>query len=151
MPAFGRVTQLPLASLDVDGHPFRVTLHVAHDGIEYVGRLYFADQGWDHGGFPDRGVLPGRTEDEVIALARRLRPDELLTRFRRANAEKRRYHGLRRLTTEVLAKIRYMNSVAVTMRSGMIDAEAAAHEMALAEAEMVTLVRQARQVAGIEG
>jgi hypothetical protein len=151
MHAFGPVTRLPLTTIVVDGHPHRVALHIAHDGIEYVGRLWFADERWEHSGIPDRGVFPGRTADEVIALARRLREDELVQRQRRANAEKRRYHGLRRVITELLAKVRYMNSVAISMRSGMLDADAAAHELVMAEEEMVELVRQARHVAGVEG
>lgn len=151
MHAFGPVTRTPLSTIDVDGRPHRVTLHIAHDGVEYVGRLWFADVTWEQAGIPDRGVLPGRSEAEVVALARQLRVDELHQRYRRANAEKRRYHALRRLTSELLAKIRYLNSVAVSMRSGLLDPDAATQEMDLTEEQMVELVRQAKRLAGIEG
>jgi len=147
---FGAVTHTPITTIDVDDHQFRVTVHSAHDGVEFVGRLWFADVSWDNSGIPDRGVLPGRTEAEVLALARRLRPDELLQRYRRANAEKRRFHGLRHLTLEMLAKIRYMNQVAVSMRTGLLDREAAAQEMELTEQQLKELVKQARVLAGVE-
>lgn len=147
---YGSVTKTPIATIDVDEHRLRVTLHVSHDGVEYVGRLWFANTAWEDAGIPDRGILPGRTEGEVLALARRLRPDELLQRFRRANAEKRRFHGLRQLTMELLAKIRYLNQVAVSMRSGLLDVDAAQQEIELTERQMVELVRQAKVLAGVE-
>jgi hypothetical protein len=148
---YGAVTHTPITTIDVDDRQYRVTVHSAHDGVEFVGRLWFADIAWDNSGIPDRGVLPGRTEAEVLALARRLRPDELLQRYRRANAEKRRFHGLRHLTLELLAKVRYMNQVAVSMRTGLLDREAAAQEMELTERQMAELVLQARMLAGVEG
>lgn len=147
---FGAVTHTPISTIDVDDRQFRVTVHTAHDGVEFVGRLWFADVSWANSGIPDRGVLPGRTEAEVLALARRLRPDELLQRYRRANAEKRRFHGLRHLTAEMLAKIRYLNQVAVSMRTGLLDREAAAQEMELTEQQLIELVKQARVLAGVE-
>lgn len=151
MLPFGTVTQTVLSTIAVDDRDVRVSLHIVHDGVEFVGRLWFAESDWTNSGIPDRGILPGRTEAEVLALARRLRPDELLQRCRRANAEKRRFHGLRRLTTEVLSKIRYLNQVAVSMRSGLLDRDAAAQEMQLTEQQLVDLVKQARLLAGIEG
>ena len=147
---FGAVTHTPISTIDVDDRQFRVTVHTAHDGVEFVGRLWFAEVAWQNSGIPDRGVLPGRTEAEVLALARRLRPDELLQRYRRANAEKRRFHGLRHLTAEMLAKIRYLNQVAVSMRTGLLDREAAAQEMELTEQQLIELVKQARVLAGVE-
>ena len=114
-------------------------------------RLWFAESIWKNSGIPDRGVFPGRTESEVLALAERLRPDEIMQRYRRANAEKRRFHGLRRLTMEVLSKIRYLNQVALSMRSGLLDQDAATHEMQLTEQQLVELVKQARVMAGVEG
>jgi hypothetical protein len=151
MLPFGTVTQTVLSTITVDDREVRVSLHIAHDGVEFVGRVWFAEQQWANSGIPDRGVLPGRTEAEVLTLARRLRPDELLQRYRRANAEKRRFHGLRRLTMEVLAKIRYLNQVAVSMRSGLLDRDAAAQEMQLTEEQLIELVKQARMLAGVEG
>jgi hypothetical protein len=151
MLPFGTVTQTVLSSIDVDDRQVRVSLHIAHDGVEFVGRLWFAESTWTNSGIPDRGMFPGRSESEVLALASRLRPDELMQRYRRANAEKRRFHGLRRLTMEVLSKIRYLNQVAVSMRNGLLDRDAAAQEMLLTEQQLVELVKQARMLAGVEG
>lgn len=151
MVPYGPVTQIPLTTIIADDREVRVTLHAAHDGIEMVGRLFFAEAQWTNNGLPDRGVLPGRTIDEVMALAERLRPEELVQRYRRANAEKRRFHGLRQLTLELLAKVRYMNQVGVSVRTGMLDREAAGQELDLTESQMVELVRQARHLAGVEG
>jgi len=150
MPPFGAVSQTCIATIDVDGRPHTVTVRIVHDGVEFVGRLWFADVDWDNSGIPDRGVFPGRTTEEVFALAKRLRVDELEHRYRRANAEKRRFHGLRQLTLEILAKVRYLNQVAVSMRTGLLDRDAAAQEMLLTEEQMVELVRQARMLAGVE-
>ncbi len=151
MVPFGPVTQTPLTTIPVDGRAVRVTLHTAHDGIELVGRLFFAEQEWTNSGIPDRGVLAGRTLHDVERLARNLRPEELAQRYRRANAEKRRFHGLRQLTLELLRKVRYMNQVAVSVRTGLLDGEAASQELDLTEAQMEALVRQVRRLAGIEG
>lgn len=150
MLPYGSVTRTALATIDVDDHRLRVTLHVSHDGVEYVGRLWFANTAWEDAGIPDRGLVPGRTEADVLVLARRLRPDELLQRYRRANAEKRRFHGLRQLTLELLARIRYLNQVAVSMRSGLLDVDAARQEIELTERQMVELVKQAKVLAGVE-
>ncbi len=151
MPTFGPVTLTPIATITVDDREVRVTLHTAHDGIEFVGRLFFAEQGWTNSGIPDRANLPGRSIDDVVVLARDLRPEELAQRYRRANAEKRRFHGLRQLTLELLSKVRYMNQVGVSMRTSMLDAEAAQQELELTEEQMVKLVRQMKNLAGVEG
>ncbi len=150
MVPFGPVTFTPLATIEVEGRDVRVTLHTAHDGIEYVGRLFFAESGWSNNGIPDRANLPGRNVDDVIALARTLGPEDLTLRFRRANAEKRRYHGLRQITLELLAKVRYVNQVGVSMRTGLLDASAAHQEMELTEAQMHELVEQMTHLAGVE-
>ena len=150
MPPLSAVSQTLIGNIEVDGREFRVTVRTAYDGIEFVGRLWFADADWGNAGIPDRGVLPGRSEEEVLALAQRLRPNELLNRYRRANAEKRRFHGLRQLTAELVSKIRYMNQVAISVRTGLLDAEAAAQEMQLTEAQLGELVLQVRMLAGVE-
>ncbi len=150
MIPFGAVSQTSLATIDVDGRQFHVRVRTSHDGIEFVGRLWFADEAWDNAGIPDRGIFPGRTEGEVLALAERLTSDEMLHRYRRAKAEKRRFHGLRTLTLEILGKIRYQNQVAVSMRTGLLDRAAAEHEMVLTEEQLVVLVRQVKVMAGVE-
>ena len=151
MASYGPVTLTPITTLSVDDREVRVTLHTAHDGIEFVGRLFFAEQGWSNSGIPDRANLPGRSIDDVVAFARDLRPEELAQRYRRANAEKRRFHGLRQLTLEMLSKVRYMNQVGVSMRSHLLDADAAHQELELTERQMLELVRQMKHLAGVEG
>jgi hypothetical protein len=145
------IVQPHIASLDYDGRRYNVSCRVAFDGIEYVGRLWFADESWDDGGLPDRGAFPGRTRDEVLALAQRLTPQELMLRYRRALAEKRRFSGLRRATDEILGKIRYLNQVAISMRAGLLDADGAAAEIDLTEKQLHEVVDRLKGFAGIEG
>jgi hypothetical protein len=137
--------------LDYDNRRFNVSCRVGFDGIEYVGRLWFADESWDDGGLPDRGALPGRTREEVLVLARRLTPQDLLLRYRRALAEKRRFTGLRRATDEILSKIRYLNQVAISMRAGLLDTEGAAAEIDLTERQLHDIIERLKVLAGQEG
>ena len=51
-----------------------MSCRIAFDGIEYVGRIWFADETWDDGGLPDRGAFPGRSRDEAEARLRELVP-----------------------------------------------------------------------------
>jgi hypothetical protein len=139
-----------VAAITVDGREIDVTLRVAHDGIEYVGRLWFAETTWDDGGLPDRAAFCGRTPDDTLALAQRLTSDDLVHRYHRAVAEKRRFHGLRKVTDEMLAKIRYMNQLSISMRAGLLDLEGAAQEIDLAEKHLHEIVGRMRHVAGLE-
>jgi hypothetical protein len=142
---------MSIGTIDVDGRRFTVSLHTAHDGVEYVGRLWFTDESWEEdSGFPDRGALPGRTISEVLAMATRLRPEDLVKRYYRATAEKRRYHRLRRATEDILVKVRYMNQVAVSMRAGLLDTEGAAQEIELTERQLHELIGTLRHHAGVE-
>jgi hypothetical protein len=145
------IVQPHIASIEYDGRHYNVSCRVAFDGIEYVGRLWFADESWDDGGLPDRGALPGRTREEVLVFARRLTAQELMLRYRRALAEKRRFNGLRRATDEILGKIRYLNQVAISMRAGLLDAEGAAAEIDLTERQLHEVVEKLKQYAGVEG
>lgn len=144
------VFQPHLATIESDGRRYNVSCRVVFDGIEYVGRLWFADESWDDLGIPDRGAFPGRTKEECLALARRLTTDELVRRHRRAVAEKRKFHGLRKMTDEILAKIRYLNQVAISMRAGLLDVDGAAQEIDLTEKQLHTLIDQLSAFAGIE-
>ncbi|MCE2941942.1 MAG: hypothetical protein ACK6DK_05100 [Gemmatimonadota bacterium] len=144
------ILQPYIATIEADNRRFVVTCRTTFDGIEYVGRLWFADESWDDIGIPDRGGLPGRTKDDVVALAKRLTHEELAMRYQRALAEKRRYRSLRRTTDEILAKIRYLNQVAISMRAGLLDIEGAAGELDLTERQLHEIVDQLRDVAGQE-
>jgi hypothetical protein len=139
-----------LASIDYLGHRYTVTCRVSYDGIEYVGRLWFAEEGFEENGLPDRGAIPGRTRDEVLELARRLTPIELGLRHRRALAEKRRYIRLRRVTDDILTKIRYMNQIAISMRDGILDEDGAHQEIDLTEKQLHDCIDRLRRTAGVE-
>ena len=143
--------QTHVATIDHDGRRYNVSVVTQFDGIEYVGRLYVADDAWDDAGLPDRGPLPGRNRDEVLALARRLSPQDLILRYRRAVAEKRRFVGLRRATDDILAKIRYLNQVAISMRAGLLDTDGAAAEIDLTERQLHEIVERLKTHAGVEG
>ena len=150
MSAYDEITQPHIATIESDGRRYNVSCRVGFDGVEYVGRLWFADEAWDDLGLPDRGALPGRTKDEALALAKRLTADELVKRHRRALSEKRRFHGLRKATDEILAKIRYLNQVAISMRAGLLDVEGAAQEIDLTEKQLHALIDRLSSFAGVE-
>jgi hypothetical protein len=54
------------------------------------------------------------------------------------------------VTEEVLAKIRYLNQVALSMRAGLLDMEGAAQEIDLTEKQLHDLIGKLREVAGVE-
>jgi hypothetical protein len=145
------IVQPHIADLEHDGKQLSVSCRIAFDGIEYVGRLWFADQRDPEVAIPDRGALPGRSRDEVIALATRLTQPELALRYRRALAEKRRYFELRKVTEEILAKIRYINQVSISIRAGLLDKEGAAQELDITEKQLHELVDRLHIAAGVEG
>jgi hypothetical protein len=151
MPLHDDTIQPHVTTIDYQGRRYSVSCRIAFDGIEYVGRLWFADDAWDDTGIPDRGALPGRDRDEVMALAKRLSTAELVLRYRRALAEKRRFVGLRKCTEEVLSKIRYLNQVALSMRAGLLDMDGAAQEIDLTEKQLHELIDRLKSYAGVEG
>lgn len=139
-----------LAVIEHDDKRLDVSVRISFDGIEYIGRLWFVEQGWEDDGVPDRGALPGRTKQEVLELSRRLTRQDLTQRYRRATAERRKFLGLRRMTDEVLSKIRYLNQVAISMRAGLLDMEGAAQEIDVTEKHLHDLIDRLRQHAGVE-
>lgn len=145
------IIQPHIATIEHDGRRLDVSCRIVFDGIEYVGRLWFADDTMADSGIPDRGALPGRSRDEVTALAQRLTPPELALRYRRAVAERRRFYELRRATDDVLSKIRYLNQVSISTRAGLLDAEGAAQELEMTEKQLHELIERLRFAAGVEG
>ena len=93
MPA-GDAIERDIATIGADDRRLNVSLIVSFDGIEHVGRLWFSEEEWEDQGIPDRGVISGRSSDEVIASARALTESELLARLQRATVNKRRYLSL---------------------------------------------------------
>jgi hypothetical protein len=143
-------TQPKIASVDIDGQRYDVHVRISYDGVEYIGRLWFDSNDSMALALPDRGFIPGRSRDEVLEYAQRLAEGELVARFRRAQANKRRYVAFRNVTDEVLRKVRYLNQVAITMRAGLIDLDGAAQEIDLTEHQLHDLIRRLRAVAGEE-
>jgi hypothetical protein len=150
MSEFG-VAQQHLTTLEADGKRYNVTIRTAYDGVEHVGRLFFAEAGTAGAGMPDHAAIPGRTVEEALAMARRFTEEDLTRRLHRALADKRRYVQLRRAVDEIIAKVKYMNRVAVSMRGGMIDSDGATQELDLIERQLIEIVRRLRTMAGVEG
>jgi len=132
------------------GRRYNVSCRVAFDGIEYVGRLWFAEEEWDDAGLPDRGAIAGRSREEVLERVRSLSNYELGLRHRRALAEKRRFLKLRRTTEEILTKIRYLNQIALSMRTGLLDEDGARQEIELTEKQLHECVDRLRHSAGVD-
>jgi hypothetical protein len=150
MADFG-IIQHSVGTVEVDGKTYNVSLRLAYDGVEYIGRLWFADASTDGAGIPDHGAIPGRTVEEALELAKRLTPDDFRRRCHRALAEKRRYIRLRRATEDIIVNIKYMNRVAVNMRNGMLDADGASQELELIRRQIEEIVKTLPSHAGIEG
>ena len=144
--------ELFVTTTEIDGRTYAVSVRVDFDGIEHVGHLMFRDTDWDEDeGILDHGSIPGRSRNDIQAAARTLSQHDLTLRHRRAITERRRYHGLRQLTTEVLAQIRYLNKVATSMRAGLLGVEEAASEIATTEERLHDMVGQMRNYAGVLG
>ncbi len=142
--------ELFVTTTEIDGRPYSVTVKVDFDGIEHVGHLLFRDSEWeDDEGVRDHGTIPGRTREEIQGLARGFTNHDLTLRHRRAVSERRRFSGLRHLTQEVLAQIRYLNKVATSMRAGLLDVDEAATEIANTEERLHDMVAQLRVYAGV--
>ena len=133
-----------------DGREYSVTVRIDFDGIEHVGHLLFRDSEWeDDEGVRDFGAIPGRTREDIQKTAQGFTNHELYLRHRRAMSERRRFSGLRQLTLEVLAQIRYLNKVATSMRAGLLDVDEAASEIASTEERLHDMVGQLRTYAGV--
>lgn len=149
MSEFG-VIQHHLSTIEMDGKPCTVSVRIAYDGIEYIGRLFFSDPETGEG-IPDHGAIPGRTVEEALEFARRFNLDDLTRRLHRARADKRRYTSLRRSTDEMLMKIKYMNRVSINMRSGILDHEGAKQEIELIQRQLHEMIERLPSHAGTEG
>jgi hypothetical protein len=139
-----------LATIDADGALCDVFVRFAYDGLEHVGRLWFTGPAVGDMPIPDHGAIPGRTIEEATQLAERFSTDDLLRRFYRARAEKRKYLQLRRATENILEKIKYMNRVAQSMKASMLDPEGAKQEIDLVVRQLHDLVDALPSLAGVE-
>jgi hypothetical protein len=150
MRTMNEAIQPHVGTIEVNGKRYNVGVRVAYDGLEFVGRLWFAEDEWEDAGTPDRGMFTGRTKEDVIAIARGYSQHELVARCRRALSNKRRFPMLRKVTEEILVKVRYLNQLSVSMRAGLIDLEGAAQEIDFTEQQLHQLVRRLRAAAGVE-
>ena len=148
MPNYDEITQPVITTIEHEDKRMQVSVRVVYDGIEFVGRLWFAEEAWDDLGIPDRGHINGETREDVVRRASQLSPEQLRLRYQRALSEKRRYKTLRKSTGEVLAKIRYLNQVSISMRAGLLDVSGAAGEIDTTEKQLHELVDRLRNYAG---
>jgi hypothetical protein len=149
MSDYGVVQQQHLSTIEMEGKPCDVSVRIAYDGIEYLGRLFFSDPATGVG-IPDHGAIPGRTIDEAIQFARRLTLEDFTRRYHRARSDKRRYSALRKATDEMLMKIKYMNRVSINMRKGLLDAEGAKQEIELIQRQLHEMIDRLPAQAGLE-
>lgn len=139
-----------LATIDADGALCDVIVRFSYDGLEHIGRLWFAGPAVNEKPIPDHGAIPGRTVEEAIQMAERFTTDDLLRRFYRARAEKRKYLQLRRATEHFLDKVKYLNRVALSIKGGMLDEEGAKQEIEMTVRQMHDLVETMPALAGVE-
>jgi len=149
MSDFG-IVQHYLTTIEMDGKPSAISVRIAYDGIEYIGRLFFADP-ISGVGIPDHGAIPGRTVEEAVEFARRLTLEDFTRRYHRARADKRRYTSLRRAIDEMLMKIKYMNRVSINMQNGLLDTEGAKQEIELIQRQLHEMIDRMPGHAGMEG
>jgi hypothetical protein len=140
-----------IGTIETSGRRYQVTCRVGFDGVEYVGRLWFAEEEWEDAGLPDRGAIPGKSREDVLSQARDFSQEDLVLRYRRALSDKRRYLKLRRDTDEILTKIRYLNQIATSVRNGLLDEEGANQEIDLTEHQLHECIQRLRDDAGLEG
>lgn len=149
MSTDGQNAALHVSSLEIDGHQYNVAIGVEFDGVEHVGHLWFSDDDWEDEGCRDHGAIPGESPEQVLLHARALSAHNLALRFQRAQAEQRRFLGLRKITEEVLRNIRYLNTVATSMRAGLLGVEEAASEIDSTEKKLHEMISQLRVYAGV--
>lgn len=151
MAVVGQADEVNIGAVEADGRTWNVTVVIENDGVEFVGHLWFADEAWEDEGFRDHGAIPGRSVDEVAQHARALSAHDLMLRFRRAQADQRRHHGLRKLTEQVLENIRHLNKVATSMRAGLLEVDEAAAEIDATEQKLHSMIGELRHFAGVQG
>jgi hypothetical protein len=149
MITVGQSEEVHVTSIQVEDRIYSVSVAIENDGIEHVGHLWFTDEEWEDEGVRDHGAIPGRSTPEVVANAKALSTTDLTLRFRRAQADQRRFHGLRKLTEEVLEHIRHLNKVATSMRAGLLAVDEAAAEIDSTEQRLHMMIDQLRFFAGV--
>lgn len=144
-------TQHPIRPIKVDSRDYMVSLNLGYDGIEYIGRLWFADVADAKMVVQDHGPIPGGSIEETVRKASALTDAELEHRCHRALSEKRRFMRLRAATDKMIAQIKYLNRVVVNLQNGMIDRDGGHQEIAQIQQQILAIVKTFPIHAGVEG
>jgi hypothetical protein len=144
-------THHPIRPIRVDSRSYMVSLNLGYDGIEYIGRLWFADVSDQTMVVQDHGAIPGASIEETVRKASSLTDAELEHRCHRALSEKRRFTRLRAATDKMIAQIKYLNRVVVNLQNGMIDRDGGHEEIAQIERQILAIVKTFPIHAGVEG
>jgi hypothetical protein len=139
------VEEFSVSTVEIDATRYAVTLGIAFDGVEYIGRLRFADENWDaDAGIIDEVGIPGRTPNDILTAAQALSIPELKQRHRRALSTTQRSRGWRRVTEDALAHIRHLSKLSISLRAGLLDVDDAAREIDATERQLADSLRQLR-------
>src|SRR5437763_830735 len=76
-PRLPETTLPPIGTIHYQDRRIAVSCRIGFDGVEYVGHLWFAPEDGTGPALPDRAAIPGRSRDDVLALAQRLTSHEL--------------------------------------------------------------------------
>lgn len=137
-----------IRDITLDSEKYSVSLRVAYDGIEYLGRLRFTDTTGTT--YQDHGAVHGTSVPDAVGKAKELGESEMTQRCYRALSEKRRFSKLRSTTDEMIDKIRHLNRVAIGLEKGIIDPAGGKQELNQVQAQLLEIVRSLKLHAGVE-
>jgi hypothetical protein len=143
--------ELHVTTVEIEGRTYNVSLKLEQDEVECTGLLHFTDAEWDDDGVVDHHPIPGRDANDILQHSKQLAVSDLHLRFKRAQADHRRVHGLRRITSNVLEHIRHLNRVATSMRAGLLDMDEAAAEIDETEQRLHAMIDELKHYAGVAG
>src|SRR5687767_1675315 len=149
MPSPSASSDHEIRTITVDGQKYSVSLRVAFDGVEYLGRLRFTDAATEIT-YQDHGTIPGSSPLEAVRKAKEFSAMEIEQRCYRALSEKRRFSKLRSATDEMINKIKHLNRVAIGLEKGMIDPAGGKQELDLVQSQLLEIVKTLRLHAGVE-
>jgi hypothetical protein len=139
----------PIRTITVDDRKYAVALRVGYDGVEHVGRLWFTDTA-NGVAYQDHGAVPGTSALDAVRKAKEFTETEVEQRCYRALSEKRRFSRLRGATDKIIDKIKYLNRVAIGLEKGIIDREGGQEELQQVQGQLLEIVRDLRNHAGVE-
>lgn len=139
----------PIRTITVDDRKYSVALRVGYDGVEHVGRLWFTDLATKVA-YQDHGAIPGISALDAVRKAKEFTETEVEQRCYRALSEKRRFSKLRGATDKIIEKIKYLNRVAIGLEKGIIDRDGGKQELDQVQGQLLEIVRDLRNHAGVE-